>query len=149
MAESKYRSKAFLYVLYGFLLWVVIDWGTAGGFRFSYFRTYGPLLLIFYLGFPIAFACLIFKLHWSERMLLLATLVAILVVEGIFTRNPLVLSFPWMLIGIPLACCVYAPLTYIPLWLVNGEMGKHRAIVIFLALAVIGVMFLTMFGAAK
>ena len=142
------RSKPLRYVLFGFLLWVVVDWGTAGGFRWSYFATYGPLLLAFYIGIPIAFAFLIYRFHWSERRLLIATAAAIFLVEAVFTRNPFVLSFPLMLIGIPLAFCVYAPLTYFPLWIVNGELGKHKAAVFFLTLIVAGVMFLTTFGGA-
>jgi hypothetical protein len=138
--------KAAKYILYGFLLWVFIDWGTAGGFRFSYFRTYGPLLLVFYIGFPAVFACLIFHRRFSERALLLATAVEIFLVEAVFTGNPFVLSFPLLLLGIPLAFCVYAPLTYFPLWIVNGEMGRHKGLILFLSLVVLAVMFLTTFG---
>lgn len=146
MADSQNRSKVIRYILYGFLLWILIDWGTAGGFRLSYFRAHGPLLLVFYLGFPIAFAFLIFQHHWSQPKLLLATAAAIFFVEAVFTGNPFITSFPLMLVGIPLAFCVYAPLTYFPLWIVNGEMGRHTVIVFFLSLVVIAVMFLTTFG---
>jgi len=146
VAESQSRSKIIRYILIGFLLWVVVDWGTAGGFRLSYFITYGPLLLVFYLGFPIAFAFLIFQRRWSDRKLLFATAVAIFLVEAVFTGNPFVLSFPLLLIGIPLAFCVYAPLTYFPLWIVNGEMGRQKILVLFLSLVVLTVMFLTTFG---
>jgi hypothetical protein len=146
VAESQSRSKTIRYILIGFLLWVVVDWGTAGGFRFSYFVTYGLLLLVFYLGFPIVFAWLIFRRNWSQRMLLVATAVAIILVEAVFTGNPFVLTFPLLLVGIPLAFCVYAPLTYFPLWIVNGEMGKHKAAVLFLTLVVLAITFLTTFG---
>jgi hypothetical protein len=149
MADSKDSSKAILYILYGFLLWVIIDWGTAGGFRLSYFSVHGPLLFVFYLGFPVAFAYLIFKRHWSERKLLLATAVAIFLVEAVSTGNPFVLSFPLMLVGIPLAFCIYTPLTFFPLWIVNGEMGKHKVIASILTLIVIAVMLLTTFGGAS
>jgi len=146
MSTAHARSKALGYVLLGFALWVIVDLGTAGGFRLSYFTAHGPLLLAFYLGFPLAFAYLIFRRDWSGWRLFLATGVAILLVEGVFTRNPFVLSFPLMLAGIPLAICVYAPLTYFPLWIVNGEMRKHTAVVAFLSLVVLAVMFLTTFG---
>lgn len=144
--EPQGRPTTIPYILYGFLLWVIVDWGTAGGFRLSYFIEHGPLLLVFYLGFPIAFAYLIFQRHWSQRKLLLATAAAILLVEAIFTGNPFVLSFPLMLVGIPLAFCVYAALTYFPLWIVNGEMGKHKVIAAILSLVVVAVACLTTFG---
>lgn len=123
-----------------------MDFGTAGGFRISYFQTYGPTLLLFYIGYPWIFSILIFKLHWSERRLFLATLLAIFVVEVLFTRNPLVMTFPAMLLGIPLAIMVYAPLTYFPLWFVRGEMTKHKKLVIALSIVELFVMILTTFG---
>ncbi len=138
--------KSWQYFLLGFLLWVLVDFGTAGGFRLSYFEKYGCTLLLFYIGYPFVFAVLIFKYHWSERRLFFATLVAIFVVEVLFTRNPLVMSFPALLLGIPLAVMVYAPLTYFPLWFVRRELGKHKLLIIGLAIVEFIVMMLTTFG---
>ncbi len=146
MSHTTSRSRALTYVILGFIFWVVVDLGTAGGFHLSYFLEHGSLLLLFYLGFPLAFAYLIFWRHWAGWKLFLATVVAIILVEGVFTGNPFVLSFPLMLVGIPLAICIYAPLTYFPLWIVNGELGKHKGVVIFLLLVVVVVMILTTFG---
>ena len=149
MSRPEGRSKALRYIIYGFILWVIVDLGTAGGFRLSYLSEHGPLLLLFYLGFPLAFAYLIFRRHWSGWKLFLATVVAIILVEGVFTGNPFVLSFPLMLVGIPLAICIYAPLTYFPLWIVNREMGNHKAVAVILSLVVFVVMFLTTFGTSS
>ena len=143
------RSKPLQYILIGFILWVIVDLGTAGGFRLDYFREHGPLLLAFYLGFPVAFSYLIFGCRWSGWKLLMATFVAMFVVEGAFTRNPFVLSFPLLLIGVPLAVCVYAPLTYFPVWIVRGEMGKHKVIVAALSTVVLVVILLTTFGSGS
>ena len=144
--EPQARSKPILYTFLGFVLWVIIDLGTAGGFRLSYFSTHGPLLLAFYLGYPIGFAYLIFLRRWAGWKLFFATVVAILLVEGVFTGNPFILSFPLMLLGIPLAICIYSPLTYFPLWIVNGELGNRKAVVAFLSVVVLAVMALTTFG---
>jgi hypothetical protein len=138
--------KSWQYFLLGVLLWVIVDFGTAGGFRISYFETYGATLLLFYIGYPLVFSILIFKLRWNERRLFLATLVAIFVVEILFTRNPLVMTFPALLLGIPLAILVYAPLTYFPLWMVRKEMQEHRQLIIVLILVELIVMMLTTFG---
>jgi hypothetical protein len=135
-----------LYDFCGFVLWVLVDLGTAGGFRLSYFSAHGPLLLAFYLGYPIVFGYLIFKRGWDGPRLLLATLFAILFIEGLLTRNPFVVSFPLLLLGIPLALAIYAPLTYFPLWLINKEMAKHKVVALLLSVGVIAVMFLTTFG---
>jgi hypothetical protein len=65
MAEADGRSRTLLYIVYCFILWVIVDLGTAGRFRFSYFRDHGPFLLAFYLGYPFIFAYLIVRRHWS------------------------------------------------------------------------------------
>ena len=138
--------KSWQYFFLGFLLWVLVDFGTAGGFRIAYFEKYGPTLLLFYIGYPLVFSVLIFKLQWEERRLFLATLGAIFVVEVLFTRNPWVMTFPLRLLGIPLAILVYAPLTYFPLWFVRKETGKHKRLIIGLVIVELIVMSLTTFG---
>jgi hypothetical protein len=139
-------AKILAYFFLGLLLWIFVDFGTAGGFRISYFEKYGPTLLLFYLGYPLIFSVLIFKLHWDEYRLFLATLAAIFVIEVLFTRNPLVMTFPVLLLGIPLAIIVYMPLSYFPLWFVRKEMGKHRMLIPVLISVELGVMVLTTFG---
>jgi hypothetical protein len=136
------------YFFLGVLLWVIVDFGTAGGFRFTYFQEYGLTLLLFYLGYPLVFTLLIFRLQWNEKRLFIATLVASFIIEVLFTRNPLVMSFPALLWGIPLAILLYTPLTYFPLWFVRKEMGKHRFLVIGLSIVELIVMGLTTFGNA-
>lgn len=138
--------KSWQYFFLGVLLWVLVDFGTAGGFRIAYFEKYGPTLLLFYIGYPLIFSVLIFKFNWSERRLFMATLVAIFIVEVLFTENPLVMTFPALLLGIPLAVMVYAPLTYFPLWFVRREMVKHRLLVTGLVIVELIVMILTTFG---
>jgi hypothetical protein len=138
--------KALRYLLLCFALWIVVDWGTAGGFRMAYFETYMPTLLLFYLGYPAIFTWLVFGLKLSEKWLFAATLVAIFIVEVLFVHNPLVMNFPVCLAGIPLAVAVYAPLTYFPLWIVRGEVRRHLALMIFLTLVELAVIFLTTFG---
>jgi hypothetical protein len=139
-------AKALAYCALCFALWVVVYFGTAGGFRIGYFQKYGLTLLLFYLGYPLLFTFLVFGLKFNERRLLLATLAAIFVVEVVFTRNPLVTSFPACLLGVPLAAAVYAPLTFFPLWIVEGRMVGHIRLVVFLSLIVLAVMCLTTFG---
>lgn len=139
-------SQAGAYFLADLLLWIVVDWGTAGGFRLGYFTRYGPTLLIFYLGYPLVFTCLIYRAHWDDKKLFLATLAAIVIVEVVFTRNPWVMTSPMCWLGVPLAILIYAPLTYFPLWWVRKEMGKHKALVMFLVIGELAVMGLTTFG---
>lgn len=146
MTRQSRLSASWQYFLLGVLLWGLVDFGTAGGFRLAYFQKYGPTLLLFYIGYPLAFTVLIFRWHWSERRLFVATLVAIVLVEVVFTRNPLLMTFPALVFGVPLAIAVYAPLTFFPLWFVRRQMARHRALVIGLTLVEVIIMILTTFG---
>lgn len=134
------------YFLLGVFLWTLIDFGTAGGFRWSYFQTYGFTLLLFYIVFPLIFTILIFKFHWGGTALFLATLVTIFLVEVIFTGNPLLTTFPALLAGIPLAIVVYVPLTYFPLWIVRGEMGRHKLVAGACTFVIVVIVLLTTLG---
>jgi hypothetical protein len=147
--KRNYLPASWQYFLLGALLWVLVDFGTAGGFRFAYFREYGATLLLFYLGYPLIFTLLIFWLNWNDTSLFFATLINIFIIEVLFTRNPLVMSFPALLWGIPLAILIYLPLTYFPLWIVRKEMGRHRFLVIGLSIVEVIVILLTTFGNAN
>lgn len=146
MGKLAWLSKLWQYFILDVLCWIVVDWGTAGGFRLSYVQKYGPTLLFFYLGYPLAFSVLIFRLRWSERGLLGATLAAIFVIEVVCVRNPLLMTFPALLAGIPLAVAIYSPLTYFPLWFVRGDLGRYRRLLAALIIVELIVMVLTTFG---
>jgi hypothetical protein len=143
------NRNAFLYFILCCLFWFIIDFGTAGGFKLSYFEKYGFTLAIFYLGYPIIFTFLIFKRHYSNVKIFIATLVAIFIIEVIFTTNPLVMQFPVMLLGIPLAIAIYTPLTFFPLWIIRKEMKSHIRIVISLIVVEAIIILLTTFGNGK
>ena len=146
MGERMQLSKPWQYSLCGVVLWILVDWGTAGGFRVAYLRTYGPTLLFFYVGYPLVFSILIFRLRWSDRRLFLATLAAIFLIEVVFVGNPLLTTFPALLAGIPLAVAIYTPLTYFPLWFVRGELTRHRLLIAGLTIVELAVMALTTLG---
>ena len=137
---------ALAYFLIGVGLWFLVDWGTAGGFDPAYLAAYMPALLIFYLGYPAIFTWLVFGLRWGWRRLFAATAVAILAVEVVFVHNPWLIVPPLLFIGIPLALAIYAPLTFFPLWIVRGEMGRHHRLVQLLVAVELAVAAATIFG---
>jgi hypothetical protein len=118
------------YFILGFIFWIIIDWGTAGGFKITYLDKFGFGLLISYIGYPLIFTILIYIFKFGNKQLFIATLIAIFIIEVIFVRNPLLIRFPLNLIGIPIAIAVYLPLTYFPLWIVRREIRKYNNIVI-------------------
>jgi hypothetical protein len=144
-----YLPSALQFIFFCMVFWVIVDWGTAGGFRLTYFEKNGPTLLLFYIGYPLVFSILIFKFHWNEKRLFLATLGAIFIIEAVFTRNPLVITFPAMMLGIPLAIMVYAPLTFFPLWIARKEVNSHWILMLFLGTIEMILMLLTTFGNKK
>lgn len=146
MSKQFQLPKSWQYFLLGVVLWVLVDFGTAGGFRISYFEKYGLTLLLFYVGYPLVFSVLVFRLRWSEIRLFAATLVAIFIVEVVFTRNPLVMTFPALIWAIPLAIMIYVPLTYFPLWFVRKQIAKHRILILGLTAVEVIIMMLATFG---
>jgi hypothetical protein len=109
-------------------------------------REVRPGSLVLLLGYPLIFVWLVFRRKWSDRRLFGGTLAAIFLVEVVFTRNPLLTTFPACLFGVPLAVLIYAPLTYFPLWLVRRELRLRRRMVCLLAFVEVAVMALTTFG---
>jgi len=146
MQQTSGKLKPVWYFLLSVALWFIIDFGTAGGFRISYYEKIWPTILLFYLGFPLIFSVLIFRLQWTKYQLFLSTLATIYIIEVVFTRNPLLMTFPTLLWGIPLAVLVYVPLVYFPLWVIRGEIEKHGLIIVVLCMVEVAVMLLTIFG---
>ena len=66
--------KPVKYLVSGVLLWIIVDFGIAGGFRVSYFEKYGLSLLLFYAGYPIIFTLFIFKLKLKKHKKAIAIL---------------------------------------------------------------------------
>ncbi len=146
MSKNNLIPDSIQYFLLSVILWFVVDFGTAGGFRFAYYEKIWPTILIFYLGFPLIFSLLIFRLKWNTTRLFLSMLVMIFIVEILFTNNPLLMIFPTLLWGIPLAVLIYTPLVFFPLWFLRKELRMHRLVILVTGAAVLIVTALTIFG---
>ncbi len=146
MQKKELIPDSIQYFLLSVILWFVVDFGTAGGFRFYYYEKIWPTILLFYLGFPLIFSLLIFRLKWNNRRLFFGMLVTVFIVEILFTRNPLLMSFPNLLWGIPLAVLIYIPLVYFPLWLIRKAIKQHLMIILLCSISVLTVTLLTIFG---
>lgn len=140
------------YFVYSLLAWIIIDWGTAGGLRLAYFTTppsYIVILPLLYAIFSLIFTWLIFKLGFSDKKLFSAMLVLIFVVEVVMVRNPLLIQFPLLLLGIPLAIAVYIPLIYFPLWIARKEMRTHKKTIFLLSIVVIAITILSVISKSR
>lgn len=128
------------------ILWFVVDFGTAGGYRLAYYEKIWPTVLFFYLGFPLLFSILIYKFGVGDKGLFLGTLITIFIIEILFTRNPLLMSFPTLFWGIPVAVLIYIPLVFFSLWIVKREVIKHLPLIIILTGIELLITTLTIFG---
>lgn len=119
--------KGFIrYFLIGTIFWVVVDWTTAFNPDFERWLSHMPEIWLFYIGYPLIFAFLIYKRKWSNGRVFLATLVGAFLVEVIFTGNELLYTFPIMLIGIPIAVSIYGLLTFVPKWIVENKIRQNK-----------------------
>ena len=119
-------KKFWKYFLLAVLAWVLMEITTAMSFDFQRWFTYWPGIWLIYLGLPLIFAFLIYKRNFGDWKLFLAMIIEIFIVEIVFTRNALLYTFPIMLIMIPIAICIYAFITYIPLWFVENKLKENK-----------------------
>jgi hypothetical protein len=123
------------YVFTGTIAWVVVDFTTAFNPDVQRWIRHMPLIWAFYIGYPLLFAYLIYKRRWSDRKITYAMLVSAFVIEVVLSDNALLYTFPIMLVMNPVAVAIYGVVTFIPKWLVEGEIRK-RTKTTFLLLAV-------------
>ena len=85
-----------------------------------------PDIWLFYIGYPLIFAYLIYVRSWSDRQLFSSMLVLAFIIEVILTRNSLLYTFPIMLIMNPVAIAIYSLVTFIPKWYTENEIARNR-----------------------
>jgi len=93
-----------------------------------------PLIWLFYIGYPLSFAFVIYKKGFDGRKLFYSMLVAIFIVEIVFTNNALLYTFPIMIIMIPLSICIYSFITYSPKWIAEKKLTKNKKRLILLVI---------------
>lgn len=141
---------ALKYFLIGTFFWVIVDFATTQGIvnPYQYYSVHFPAILIFYLGYLLVFSFLIYKFSLKGRALFVATVIAMLFVEVLFTHNAVIYSFPLLFIGIPVAIVIYSFLTYVPMWIVDGTVKKNSGKAIALLLLVFLISLLNVFGSS-
>lgn len=123
------------YVFTGTFAWVVVDFTTAFNPDVQRWIEHMPLIWAFYIGYPLLFAFLIYRRRWSDRRIASVMLVSAFVIEVVLSDNALLYTFPIMLVMNPVAAAIYSVVTFIPKWLVEGEIRK-RTKTTFLLVAV-------------
>jgi len=121
-------NKLLKYFILAIIFWFIVDFTTTEAIRNPgfYYSTYMPALLIFYIGYPLIFSILIYRFNFTGKKLFMATLMGAFIVEVLFVHNPLLTTFPLMLIGIPAAVSIYSFITYVPKWIVDREIKNNK-----------------------
>ena len=123
-----------MYFLLGAIFWVTVDFTTAFAPNVGRWVSYMPTILVFYFGSPLLFAFLIYRKGWSDRALLGPMLALLVLVEIVFSHNALLYTFPLLLIFLPVALAIYALITYVPRWIVDGRLAQRRGTTLLLVL---------------
>jgi len=116
------------------LFWIVVDFTTAFNPNVQDWIRHMPLICAFYVGYPALFTTLIYRRGWTGRKLFTAMLCGTVVMELVLFHNVLLVTFPIMLIMIPLALAIYSFITYGPKWIAEGTLAAHRKQMILLTL---------------
>ena len=121
-------SDRIKYFLIGTIFWIVVDFTTTKAVKNPalYYSKYMPALLIFYIGFPLLFSLLIYKYKMSDRRIFASTIAEAFVVEIVFTHNPLLYTFPIMILAIPITISLYSLIVFTPKWIVEGTVSANK-----------------------
>jgi hypothetical protein len=116
------------YFFIAVLAWFVVDFTTTAAIRHprQYYSTYMPALLIFYLGYPLLFSALIYKVRLDSRGVFMAMIAGIIVVEIVFAHNALLYTLPICLVAIPLSLAHYSMVTFMPWWIADRTLKENR-----------------------
>ena len=126
------------YLLAGVVTWVVVDYTTAFNPDVQRWLDHMPLIWGFYVGYPLAFAHLIYNRRWSDRSISLAMIAGGFFVEIVCSNNSLLYTYPIMLVMIPVALAIYGVVTFIPKWVVEGELkARWRTTALLLAVYIV------------
>ena len=125
--------RAFLkYLLSGVSIWVLVDYTTVFNPDTTRWVQHMPDIWLFYIGYPLIFAYLIYIRHWDNSRLFGSMLVLGFVIEVILSNNSLLYTFPIMLIMNPVAVAIYSLVTFVPKWFTENEITRNRNAVCFL-----------------
>lgn len=129
-------KKWWLYFVIGVILWFLVDFSTTPAIKnpLQYYSNYMPVILVFYLGYPALFSFLIYKTKLNNLWFFIASIIAMLIIEVVFTKNSLLWTYPIMLIAIPAGIGVYSLLTFFPKWIVEKDIKSHKWIMFILIL---------------
>ena len=122
------------YLLTGIIVWVIVDYTTAFNPDTARWVQHMPDIWLFYIGYPLIFAYLIYTRKWGNKRLIGSMIVLELIIEVILSNNSLLYTFPIMLIMNPIAFAIYSLVTFLPKWFTENTITKNRNRVVLLVI---------------
>ena len=132
----------FKYLLSGVSIWVLVDYTTAFNPNLARWIQHMPDIWLFYIGYPLLFAYLIYVRNWNDKRLFGSMLVLAFIIEVVLSKNSLLYTFPLLLIMNPVAVAIYSLVTFMPKWFTENEITRNRKTVAILVVAWITVSIL-------
>lgn len=123
--ERGRRYGGIYYVFVSFDLWALVEYLTVWHSKLGEWVALMPWVLIQYLVIALIFSYFIFRRGWSERRLFFLMLGVMYVLEFLWA-NPLLLNPLTFVPASLLLTSMWSFLTFVPLWLVRGEVRRHR-----------------------
>lgn len=128
--QNIYRlPKGLLYITLSFLLWLIVEYGTVWHSRLNEWLSLMPYILIQQLVIILFFYYLIFRKKLAEKKVFIAMLIVMFIFEFLW-KNFLLYNPVWLVPGVFLLISIWGFLTFIPLWIVNKSIKKHKLQVI-------------------
>ena len=119
--------RSFLkYLLSGVTIWVIVDYTTAFNPDTARWIQHMPDIWLFYVGYPLIFAYLIYVRNWNNKQLFSSMIVLAFIIEVILSKNSLLYTFPILLIMNPVAVAIYSLVTFMPKWFSENEITRNR-----------------------
>jgi len=123
-------SKGFIYVIISFALWLIAEYLTVWNSRFEEWMSLMPFAAIQYLFIILIFYFFIFQKKWSEKKVFLLMLGVMFLFEFLW-QNFLLLNVVTFVPVSILLISIWGFLTFIPFWLVDKSLQKHKKMAIF------------------
>ena len=132
--QGKHMRPFLRYLLIGVAIWVLVDYTTAFNPDSARWFQHMPDIWLFYIGYPLIFAYLIYTRKWGNKRLIVSMIVLGLIIEVILSNNSLLYTFPIMLIMNPVAFAIYSLVTFLPKWFTENTITKNRNRAVFLVI---------------
>ncbi len=124
-ADRTEPYRGICYIVVSFALWMGVEYLTVWHSKLDEWVALMPYVLVQYLVIVLVFSYFIFRRSWSERRIFLLMMGVMYVLELLWA-NPLLLNPLAFIPASLLLTSIWGFLTFVPLWLVRGELRRRK-----------------------